>query len=420
MARPPAMTTIPHMPTSRAHRALVAGSGVAALEAMLALHHLAGDDVQVTLVSPDDDFYYSPLSTGEPFGKSTVARYPIRELATAHGADVAKDMVRAVDPERRVAVTYEGDELPYDSLLVAVGASRKAAFPDALTFFDQRNVPGYRELLERVRTQRVRSIGFLVPSGVVWPFPLYELALMTAEFAAEHGVEVELTIVTPATHPLALFGPEARDAMGRLLAARGIRVHPGNNPDVLGPGRAYLEPDGEVFSVDALVAIPRLTGPRLSGLPHDRDGFIPTDEHGRVDGVDGVYAAGDCTVGAVKQGGLAAQQADTAAAAIAAEAAGAPAAAPAPLVLRGALLIGNERRYLRSKGIGDANAAVAAHALWWPPTKIAGRYLAPCLGEVDEERQLAALSAEDRLTIEVPLPSGEPELVDLPAGGHGV
>ena len=71
-----------------------------------------------------------------------------------------------------------------------------------------------------------------------------------------------------------------------------------------------LEPDGYVLAADKLVALPRLTGPEIAGLPHTRDGFLPTDARGRVDGVDDVYAAGDCTNYPIKQGGLAAQQAD--------------------------------------------------------------------------------------------------------------
>jgi sulfide:quinone oxidoreductase len=408
------------MPESERHRVLIVGGGVAALEAMLALHDLAADRVDVTLVAPEDDFYYAPLATGEPFGRTAVTRYPLADLAAAHGARLVKGMVESVDPGSRTLTTYEAGSLPYDSLVVAVGARREAAYPDALTFFDQRNVPGYRTLLERLRTGRIRSIGFLVPNGVVWPFPLYELALMTAAFAREHDLDAELTIVTPATHPLALFGPAARDAMAELLAERGIAVHPGNEPEVLGPGRAYLQPDGEVFAADMLVALPRLKGPALAGLPHDRDCFLPTDAHGRVAGVDGVYAAGDCTVGPIKQGGLAAQQADAVAATIAALATGEPEPEPAPLVLRGALLIGRERRYLRSEGIADPNGAIAGHTLWWPPSKIAGRYLAPCLGELDEERQLARLATEEGVAVDMPIAAGEPQLVDLPAGRPGV
>ena len=119
---------------------------------------------------------------------------------------------------------------------------------------------------------------------------------MTGELVREEGLDVKLSLVTSASRPLALFGPQAADAMAAMLAERGIEVYAGNAPArVSAPGRVLLEPDGYVLAADKLVALPRLTGPEIAGLPHTRDGFLPTDARGRVDGVDDVYAAGDCT-----------------------------------------------------------------------------------------------------------------------------
>ena len=69
--------------------------------------------------------------------------------------------------------------------------------------------------------------------------------------------------------------------------------------------------------IDRIVTQPCLVGPRLRGIPCDYDGFIHTDAHGRVVGIDDVYAAGDATDTLVKDGGVAALQADTVAAMIA-------------------------------------------------------------------------------------------------------
>jgi sulfide:quinone oxidoreductase len=49
------------------------------------------------------------------------------------------------------------------------------------------------------------------------------------------------------------------------------------------------------------------------------------------------------------------------------------------------LLTGGDDRFLRfSAAGGNGEPEVATHALWWPPTKIAGRYLAPFLFDQDE------------------------------------
>ena len=126
--------------------------------------------------------------------------------------------------------------------------------------------------------------------------------------------------------------------------------------------------------------MPLIRGPGLEGVPAETEfGFVPVDRHGRVDGLDGVYAAGDATNFPVKQGGLAAQQADAVAEHVAARHGARLEPSPFRPVLRGLLFAGGAERYLRAPERGEAAAAV--RPLWWPPTKIAGRYLAPYLYE---------------------------------------
>jgi hypothetical protein len=67
---------------------------------------------------------------------------------------------------------------------------------------------------------------------------------------------------------------------------------------------------GEQLAVGRVVAVPALTGPALDGLPHDGQGSLAVDEHGRVHGAPDVGAAGDVTSGAIKHGSRACRQAD--------------------------------------------------------------------------------------------------------------
>jgi hypothetical protein len=48
-------------------RVLIAGGGVAGLEALLALRALAGDLVDLELLAPEPAFWYRPLAVAEPF-----------------------------------------------------------------------------------------------------------------------------------------------------------------------------------------------------------------------------------------------------------------------------------------------------------------------------------------------------------------
>jgi sulfide:quinone oxidoreductase len=152
------------------------------------------------------------------------------------------------------------------------------------------------------------------------------------------------------------------------------------------------------------VTLPLLLGPGLPGLPSDANGFIPADEHGRVLGWPDVFVAGDATTFPIKQGGIATQQADAVAEMIAARAGGVTAVTSQSPVLRGLLLTGGQSQFLRRElndvhGEGDA----AAHALWWPPSKIAGRWLAPYLALRHEDVEKAPTGLPVELTLESPV-----------------
>jgi sulfide:quinone oxidoreductase len=126
-----------------------------------------------------------------------------------------------------------------------------------------------------------------------------------------------------------------------------------------------------------------------------------------VHGEQDVYAAGDATNSPIKQGGVATQQADAAAEAIAARAGADVEPQPFRPVLRGLLLTGATPRYMRAELSGGrgADSRVSDHALWWPPSKIAGKRLAPYLALRHDELETEA----DGLHVEVEVPATEDE-----------
>ena len=195
--------------------------------------------------------------------------------------------------------------------------------------------------------------------------------------------------MTPEAQPLEVFGPAAADAVRKLLRDRGVTLHTGRTPIAL-TGGFLRTAEGRTIPADRVIALPGLAGPFLPGLPHDARGFIHTGPDGRVPGCDDVYAAGDATTFPLRQGGLAAQQADAAAESIAARLGAIAQAEPFRPILRGVLLTGGAPLYLRAvvgteetpvaRRVGTSTSSAAGpRALWWPPTKIAGRYLAPLL-----------------------------------------
>jgi sulfide:quinone oxidoreductase len=378
-------------------RVVIAGGGVAALETLLALKALAGHLVDVTMLSPGREFVYRPVTVAEAFDRAQARVYDLAEILGDQGGKLIHETLADVEARSRIAVTGEGRRIPFDVLVVATGAVPRAPFPGAFTFRGRDDVPALRGLLNDLVSGRTASVALALPSERMWPLPLYELALLTAGHMREHGADkVRVTLVTPEEQPLALFGPAAADAVSPLLASRGIAVRTLSLP-ATARGRVLTLAGGAEIFVDHVITLPVLDGPGLPGLPHDQRGFIPVDKFGRVSGVEHVFAAGDVTTFPLKQGGLAAQQADAAAGTIAALAGAATDPMPFRPVLRGLLLTSGAPLYLRAepqrlereatvaieappahRRSRDASAA-AGQALWWPPAKIAGRYLAPYL-----------------------------------------
>ena len=362
-------------------KVMIAGGGVAALEALMALHELAGDRISLELVTPTPEFAYRPLAVAEPFGLGEARRYDVVRIAADHHAAVHIAGIKSVDTARHTVVTWDGRELPFDILLVAVGAHPTASIPGSVMVQGPGYTGRFRTLLRDLDERRVHNVAFAVPPGASWPLPLYELALMTAAHVAERGLrKARLSLVTPEQAPLELFGAPASEAVRELLRERGIELHVSRYPERFEDGKLSLVPD-DSLTAERVVSLPSLVGPKLEGLPADADGFIPVDLHGQVHGEQDVYAAGDATNSPIKQGGVATQQADAAAEAIAARAGATLDPQPFRPVLRGLLLTGSTPRYMRAEvsgGRGD-DWRVSDHALWWPPSKIAGKRLAPYL-----------------------------------------
>jgi sulfide:quinone oxidoreductase len=364
-------------------RVLIAGGGVAALEAMIALRDRAADLAEVTLLAPQPDFVYRPLTVAEPFCLGHAARHPLASLAADFGARLVRATLTEVDTAGHRALLDDGSALPYDALLVAVGARKERAFAHAITFGADGAAEALAGLLADLEAGYARRVAFVLPSSTAWSLPLYELALMTARDLWSAGADdARLALVTPEARPLELFGSEASAMVAELLAQHRIEFIGSVTPEVqrhgVLAGERHLE-------VDRTVAMPVPAGPYLAGLPEAPGGFIPVDEHARVRGVADVYAAGDATDAPIKQGGLAAQQAVAAAEAIAAACGADIEPEPFRPALRGLLLTGGRERWLRAPTGGTPAATHASlEALWWPPAKIATRYLAPVLAAREE------------------------------------
>jgi sulfide:quinone oxidoreductase len=391
---------------------LIAGAGVAALEATLALKALAEERVDVEVLAPETDFVYRPLAVAEPFGKGEVRSFPVRRLIELAGARLTAGALASVDLAGRRVHTADGRELPWEVLVLAVGVQTREGVPGGLTFRGREQREELTEVLEAVSAGLLASITFALPTQTAWPLPLYELALMTKTVLEDRGAtQVHVRLVTPEASPLAVFGTTASETVAEVLAGCNIAVQTHTTPVVFRDGALVVVP-GQAIRTQQVVSIPVPEGRQLPGIRQDGRGFVPVDERGRVEGRDDVYAVGDMTAFPIKQGGIAAQQADAAAEWIAALAGAEIEPRPFRPVLRGLLLTGLSPRFLRADVL-DGSSEVDMEPLWWPPGKIAGRYLAPFLAEhlgLSTEPPPGLLDESGTREVEVEL--------EVPGGAH--
>ena len=148
-------------PFGRKLKVVIAGGGVAALETALALHELAGDRVRLTLLAPAADFIYRPIAVLEPFVYMPPRHLSLAKFAGELNATLVQGTVAAVDCQRRVVQTDAQRELPYDALVIAVGARTSDVLPDAVAIDVSRMDASLHRLIEEIDSGSVRSLAFV-------------------------------------------------------------------------------------------------------------------------------------------------------------------------------------------------------------------------------------------------------------------
>lgn len=355
-------------PTDRPIKLVIAGGGIAALEAMLAARHIGGDRVDVHLFAPRMDFVMKPLGVPHSFGQGEMLRYDLDSLASKAGATFHLRSAVSVDRPHRRVLLRGGVEFTYDYLIVATGTKALWVVPGAKTFWGLHGSEMITELRSSLHGTGGRVL-LTMPDPAVWPLPIYELAIFLAAELQSYSNDPRVAIVSPEPAPLTVFGDEVTVQIRHLLDRWSIDFIPDTIPRAFSAGK--LETSNGTFSADAAVTLPRLTGRHIGGLPFDGNNFLPVDGYGRIRGCDREYAAGDVVEYPVKFGGAATEQADVVAASIAAQEWGEPEPAPYTPELRAVLITPDGPVRL---GSGESEETG-----WNPVQKVRGRFLTPAL-----------------------------------------
>ncbi len=366
---------------------IIVGGGVAALETSLALHDLAPAETDVTVLAPNEEFVYRPMTIREPLAYGRARRYPLAPILRDAGATLLAGELDWIDPGNQTIHTKDEEAIEYDALVLALGAKIVPRYSNALTIDDRCMDETLHGLIQDVEGGYVHSLAFVSPGRMAWPLPLYELAMMTAGRAYDMGIDLSVTIVTPEDAPLAIFGAAVSTALGERLEKVGIKTIHSAYAEIPDAGHVVVSPGDRHLNVDRVVALPELYGPSIRGIPLGEHGFVRVDAFCRVPDVGPIFAAGDATQFAVKQGGVASQQADTAAESIAALCGADVEPQPFHPVVRGMLLTDDKPLYLTARITGGHgfSSEIANEPNWSPPSKIAAKYLAPRLQEFDRE-----------------------------------
>lgn len=333
--------------TAERRDVLIVGGGIAGIEALMALADLGDHELRLHLVAAHANFVLRPQVIGRPWGGDPL-HIDLERLCRAFGAQFTHATVTDVDTETRRVHTAAGDSFGYDRLLLAPGGH--LSMPYTAT-----RVVGFGPLPSTLVAGHGGSVAVVVPAGTSWTLPAYELAVL----AAGDGGGRDVRVITPEAAPLEAFGPGTGDAVRSYLEQRGVAVQLSR----------VLDPDAPTAELaDVVIALPLLGGPTITGVPRDSAGFFPVDEHMAVRGCEHVYAAGDAADQPIKQGGLASQQADLAAAELVRSCGGSPPTLAYRPVLRGALTVPGARDlYLRRALDGRDDGTTHDQPLWQPP-----------------------------------------------------
>ena len=257
-------------------RVVIVGGGVAALETVLALRELAPEQTATTVIAPNDEFVFRPMTVREPFAYSNSARrYPLARIVHDAGAELLAGELDWVEHDKHVLHTKAGEALEYDALVLALGARAVPRYKHAITIDDRRMDETLHGLIQDIEGGYVDSLAFVSPARMPWQLPLYELALMTAGRAYDMNVDLSTTIITPEDSPLAIFGSTASDALAERLERAHVKTINSAYVEVPSPGEVVINPGDRHLHVKRVIALPELYGPSDPRHPAGRARLHP-------------------------------------------------------------------------------------------------------------------------------------------------
>jgi sulfide:quinone oxidoreductase len=286
-----------------AQSVVILGGGVGGIVAANELARRLGPSHRITLVERSAQHAFAPsflwLMTGDR--RAAQISRDVRRLVHPR-VEVVQASACAIDWTAARVDTEGGRAIPYDSLLIALGAELA---PDAIpglaeaghTFCTLEGAERLRQTLQGFTGRTVAVVVSSLPYKC--PGAPHEAAMLLCDYFRRSGLRgVDVHLFTPEPQAMPVAGPELGAAVSAMLESRGIAFHPLHRLTRVQPAARELVFEGQSpFHYDLLVAIPPHRGPRLvreAGLANDA-GWVPVDRRSLVTPRERVYAIGDVT-----------------------------------------------------------------------------------------------------------------------------
>ncbi len=309
---------------------LILGGGFGGVVAAESLAKRLEPEHQITLVSRSRQFIFYPALVRLAFGKCEPddISYDVREAMLNRRVRFLQAEVARVDPYARTVTTAHGEvdgDLSYDYLIFALG--RRLATERTTGFFEHAHhlltIEAALKLGEAIRNFKKGHaiIGYCPEARLA--VPVYETAFALDRALKTRGVrqDVKITLLSPEPPSDCLGGSQMGDVLRAALNEHAIEFK-SNFPVTRIVAGAVHTSSNQYLTYDLLMLIPPFQGHGAvigKGIT-DHEGYIRVDRRMRVEGVERVYAVGDCVnFEGPKMGHMAVREAEVAAANLAAE-----------------------------------------------------------------------------------------------------
>jgi NADH dehydrogenase FAD-containing subunit len=355
---------------------LILGGGFGGVVAAESLARQLSKEHQITLVSRSSKFIFYPELVRLAFGKCKPQdiSFDLREAMLDRRIRFIEAEVARIKLDKRRVVLAHGDvegELPYDYLIFAIG--RRLATERITGFYEHSHnlltLEGALKFGEAIREfHEGRAVIGQCP-GSRLPVPVYETAFALARWSEERGEKdrVKIIVVTPDAADLEFGDADIGSALRKALNEHHIEYLPDFPINTVVPG-TIINSNGHAINYSFLMLLPPFRGPgavRGLGITDD-EGFIGVDWAMRVQGVERMYAVGDCVnFGGPKMGHMAVHQAEVAAANVALEIEGLDAISVYNHEMMMVIDDGSRDAIYLHKGLWDDQPAIVRQGRFW-------------------------------------------------------